>query len=133
MNFLNGKKFNKFRKSRNNNVKVLGNYYCKYSIISLENSNINSKQIESARKVLVRNIRNNGKIVIRIFPDVPITKKPMEVRMGSGKGDVIGLVYKVKKGTNIIDFDVYDNKNFMKIFRIVSNKIPFKTFLIKNF
>ncbi|MGX7576528.1 50S ribosomal protein L16 [Candidatus Vidania fulgoroideorum] len=133
MNFLKGKKFSKFRKSRNNNVKTCCNYYCMYSIISLSNSNLNSSQIESARKVLIRNIRNNGRIVIRVFPDFSITKKPIEVRMGSGKGDIFGYVCKIKKGTIIIDYDCNDYKKSKEFFRLASMKLPFKTFLLKNY
>ncbi|MGX7586237.1 50S ribosomal protein L16 [Candidatus Vidania fulgoroideorum] len=133
MSFLKGKKFSKFRKSRNNNCKTLYKYYCRYSIISCCNSFLNSSQIEAARKVLVRNIRNNGRIVVRVFPDVPITKKPIEVRMGSGKGDLFGYIYRVKKGSVIIDYDFSDYNLSLKIHKLTSMKFPFRTLLVKNY
>ncbi|WP_458659088.1 50S ribosomal protein L16 [Candidatus Vidania fulgoroideorum] len=133
MSFLKGKNYSKFRKSRNKGIGNSKLFFCRYGLKSISRGRVNKKQLESARKILSKNIKNNSKIVIRIYPDIPLTKKPIEVRMGSGKGDYYDDVFIVKPGTVIFEFN-YDNfEKLKKIFYLTSRKFPFKTALISRY
>lgn len=94
---------------------------------------ITSRQIEAARRVISRAMKRQGKIWIRIFPDKPITKKPLEVRMGKGKGNVEYWVAVIKPGRVLYEINGV-NKNIAKeAFRLASSKLPVKTiFVDKN-
>ncbi|MGX7582570.1 50S ribosomal protein L16 [Candidatus Vidania fulgoroideorum] len=125
---MNFKKFSKFRKGRNKGYSFSKLSFCKYGLKSISRGIINSSQIESARKVFSKKIKNNGKILIKIFPNINITKKPIEVRMGSGKGEIVSKIYKVKPGTIIFEFD-YKGKDLNRLFYLASRKLSFKTCL----
>lgn len=87
---------------------------------------ITSNQIESARKVISRSVGKTGRIWIRIFPDRPITAKPPEVPMGSGKGDVQGYCIEVKPGRIIFEVDGIDEPTAKEALRKASTKLPIK-------
>jgi len=106
--------------------------YGSYGICSTDNKRITSRQIESARRVLLRFIRKGGKIWIRVFPDKPITKKPPEVGMGGGKGDVDHYVFQVKPGRIIFELDGIAESDAMKALQQISYKLPFRTKIIKR-
>ena len=91
-------KYRKIRKGRNNGVASRCNYvaFGDYGLQSLSNERINSRQIESARQAMTRYIKRGGKIWIRIFPHIAVTRKPQDVKMGSGKGNPEFFVAKVK-------------------------------------
>lgn len=128
------KNFTKKRKGRNrgfsNNCNKIS--FLKYALKSTESGKINEKQIESGRKVLTRFVRKFGKIIIRVKPDTPVTKKPIEVRMGSGKGEIDKLIYKIKPGNIIYELDFLDEKIAFKALKLCSMKLPFKTKIIKR-
>lgn len=123
----------KYRKSQKGGKKILGvsrsAYRLKFGtsgLKSLESCKLSSKQIESARKVIMRSMKKVGKLWIMVFPDIPITKKPAEVRMGSGKGNVEYYVFKVKPGRMIFEIDGIEADMAEEIFRKASSKLPFK-------
>jgi large subunit ribosomal protein L16 len=88
---------------------------------------ITSRQIEAARRAMTRYIKRGGKIWIRIFPDTPITKKPAEVRMGSGKGSVDHYVAKVKAGRIMFEMDGVDEDVAKEAMRLAAHKLPVQT------
>ena len=91
----------KVRKGKNDGVATRCNTvaFGEFGLMSLDNERINSRQIEAARQAITRYIKRGGKIWIRIFPHTPVTKKPLDVKMGSGKGEPQFYVAKVKTGT----------------------------------
>ena len=91
----------KVRKGKNNGVATRCNTvaFGEFGLMSLDNERINSRQIEAARQAITRYIKRGGKVWIRIFPHTPVTKKPLDVKMGSGKGEPQFYVAKVKTGT----------------------------------
>ncbi len=96
-------------------------------VISIEAGWIKDREIEAARVVLARATRKNGKYWIRIFPDKPFTKKPPEVTMGSGKGDVSHFVASVNPGRVLFEIDGLDQKIAKDVLRMVSSKLSVKT------
>lgn len=94
---------------------------------------LKSNQIESARKAIRKSINRAGKLWIRVFPDIPVTKKPAEVRMGKGKGSVDHWVARVKKNQIIFELTGVNPKQAELAFKLASDKLPLKTkFLIKE-
>ncbi len=93
---------------------------------------IKSNQIEAARRVMSRSIQKTGKIWIRIFPDKPITAKPAEVKMGKGKGDLVGYVAPVKTGTIIFEVDGVEESVAREALRKAGAKLPLKTKIISR-
>ncbi len=93
---------------------------------------IKSNQIEAARRVVSRSIHKTGKIWIRIFPDKPITAKPAEVKMGKGKGDLVGYVAPVKTGTIIFEIDGVEEGVAREALRKAGAKLPLKTKIISR-
>ena len=88
---------------------------------------VESKQIESARKAMARQLSKTGRIWIRIFPDRPFTKKPPEVGMGKGKGDPAGYCFEVKPGRVIFEVDGVDEATAKEALRKAGTKLPIKT------
>mgnify|MGYP000568939514 FL=1 len=103
-----------------------------YGLQALENVWLTSNQIEAARKVLVRYLRKGGKLWIRVFPDKPITKKPSEVKMGGGKGDVVGYVAPVRPGRIIFEIDGIKKEDAFEALREASSKLPLKTRIVEK-
>ena len=94
---------------------------------SLESGLISAKQIESARQAISRKIKKRGKLWIKIFPNLPITKKPTEVRMGKGKGAVSHWVARIRGGSIIFEVCGVNKKTAFKAFKTGSAKLPVKT------
>lgn len=101
--------------------------YGKYAIKVVEENRITAKQIESARRTIVKKMKRLGFLWIRIFPNTPITSKPTENRMGKGKGAVSFWVAKVKKGQILYEISGLSLENAKKILKAGSNKLPIKT------
>jgi large subunit ribosomal protein L16 len=101
-----------------------------FGLKSIEASKLNSKQIESARKVISRYMKKSGKLWIMVFPSIPITKKPAEVRMGSGKGAVDSYITRIKPGRIIFEVDGIDKLLANSILSKAASKLPFKTKVI---
>jgi large subunit ribosomal protein L16 len=98
-----------------------------YGLKALEPERITARQIEAARRAITRHMRRVGKVWIRIFPDVPVSKKPAEVRMGSGKGAPEFWVCRVKPGKIMFELDGVSLDVAKKAFELAAEKLPIKT------
>jgi large subunit ribosomal protein L16 len=127
-------KFRKMQKGRNKGIATSGNTveFGSIGMRALNNSRITARQIESARKAINRYIKREGKLLIRIFPDKPITKKPIEVRQGKGKGSVEYWVALVKRGKILFELDGIEKTIATEAFRLGSAKLPIKTDVIES-
>lgn len=127
----------KYRKVRKGRIKGSATScneisFGKYGLQSLNAERINSRQIESARQAMTRYIKRGGRIWIRIFPHTPVTRKPQDVKMGSGKGNPEFFVAKVKPGTVMFEMDDVSEEQAREAMRLASHKLPVKTrFIIK--
>lgn len=121
-------KFRKTHKGRNRGVATKGNSvaFGEFGLKSVGFARITARQIESARRAINRYIKRGGKIWIRIFPDKPITKKPVEVRMGKGKGSVEYWVALVKPGTVLFEIEGVSQEVASEAFRLAAAKLPVK-------
>ena len=128
-------KYRKVRKGKIRGVATSGNYIAhgKYALQSQENKRITSRQIEAARQAMTRHIKRGGQIWIRIFPHTPVTKKPQDVKMGSGKGSPEYFAAKVHAGTIMFEMDGTTEEIAREAMRLAAHKLPVKTkFLIKE-
>ncbi len=98
-----------------------------WGIQALEPAWITDRQIEACRTTIVRELDRGGRVWVRIFPDKPITKKPSEVRMGKGKGNLEGYVAVVKPGRIMFEIAGVDREKAEEICRLVSYKLPIRT------
>ncbi len=103
-----------------------------FGLKTISAARIRSEQLESARKVISREIGKNGKIWIRIFPDMPYTQKPAEVKLGKGKGDLQGYCAPVKPGRVIFEVDGVDEKIAREALRKGATKLPIKSIIISR-
>ncbi|MCV2502212.1 MAG: 50S ribosomal protein L16 [Candidatus Lightella neohaematopini] len=126
-------KFNKMHKGRNRGLALNSNINFGYfGMKSISHGRITAKQIESARRVITKVMKRQGKIWIRIFPDKPITKKPLEVRMGKGKGNVEYWVALVKPGRVIYEISGVTEEIAKEAFKLATTKLPIKTIFINK-
>ena len=128
-------KHRKVRKGRIRGVASSGHYiaFGQYALQAQSNERINSRQIEAARQAMTRYIKRGGKIWIRIFPHTPVTRKPQDVKMGSGKGSPEFYVAKVSPGTIMFEMQGVDEATAREAMRLAANKLPVKTkFLIRE-
>lgn len=128
-------KRSKYRKrQRSVNVSLLGKAsrgntvaFGEFGLVSTENKWITNRQIEAARIAMTRHIKRGGKVYIRIFPDVPYTKKPAETRMGKGKGNPEAWVAVVKPGTVMFEIAGVDTALAQEAMARAGSKLPVKT------
>ena len=127
-------KYRKVRKGKNDGVATRGNYlaFGDYGLQATTNERITSRQIESARTTMSRYIKRGGKIWIRIFPHTPVTRKPQDVKMGSGKGNPEFFVAKVKAGTVMFELQGVDEATAREAMRLAGHKLPVKTKFISR-
>jgi large subunit ribosomal protein L16 len=102
-----------------------------YGLMSLDNNDVTSRQIESARQAMTRYIKRGGKIWIRIFPHTPITRKPQDVKMGGGKGDPQFFAAKVKAGTMMFEIAGVADEVAKEAMRLAGHKLPVRTKIVK--
>lgn len=127
-------KYRKAQKGTNTGVAGRGASidFGRYGLKSLENERITSRQIEAARRAMTRHVKRGGKIWIRIFPHTPVTRKPAEVRMGSGKGALDHYVARVRAGKILFEMDGVDEATAKEAMRLAAMKLPVRTkFIIK--
>ena len=103
-----------------------------YGLKALEPERITSRQIESARKAITRHLKRAGRLWIRIFPDVPVSKKPAEVRMGKGKGNNEFWVCRVKPGRIMFEVDGVSIEEAKQAMALASAKLPIKSKFVKR-
>lgn len=127
-------KFRKVRKGKNTGVATRGHYiaFGDYALQSQGNSDITSRQIESARQAMTRHIKRGGKIWIRIFPHTPVTRKALGLKMGMGKGNPEFFAAKVKAGTVLFEMKGVNEDVAREAMRLAAHKLPVKTKFIKR-
>ena len=127
-------KYRKRQKGRSKGVAHRGTKlaFGSYGLKSMGTKWITARQIEAARRAIIRYLRKGGKLWIRIFPDKPITFKGIEVSMGGGKGAVDHYVYPIKPGRIIFELDGLEEEMAKEAFRKASDKLPIKTKFIKR-
>ena len=122
-------KFRRMQKGRMKGLAQRGNQlaFGSFGIKALENAWITGRQIEAARQAIVRHMKREGQIWIKIFPDKPITKKPAEVRMGKGKGSPEGFVAPVTPGRILIEIEGVPLNVAQEALRLGAQKLPITT------
>jgi large subunit ribosomal protein L16 len=127
-------KFRKVRKGKNDGVATRCNFVAHgdFGLQSLENERITSRQIEAARQAMTRYIKRGGQIWIRIFPHTPVTKKPQDVKMGSGKGNPEYFAAKVQTGTVLFEIAGVSEETAREAMRLAAHKLPVKTRFVKR-
>jgi large subunit ribosomal protein L16 len=127
-------KHRKVRKGRIRGVAVSGNYiaFGDYALQAQGQQRITSRQIESARQAMTRYIKRGGKIWIRIFPHTPVSRKPQDVKMGSGKGNPEFYVAKVRPGTIMFEMQGVSEEMAREAMRLAAHKLPVKTKFLKR-
>ncbi len=128
-------KYRKVRKGKIRGVATKGHLIAHgdYALQSLGMERITSRQIESARQAMTRYIKRGGKIWIRIFPHTPVTRKPQDVKMGSGKGNPEFFVAKVRPGTILFEMQGVTEETAREAMRLAAHKLPIKTrFIVKE-
>jgi large subunit ribosomal protein L16 len=122
-------KFRKIRKGKIRGVATSGNYiaFGDYALQAQGHERITSRQIEAARQAMTRYIKRGGKIWIRIFPHTSVTRKPQDVKMGSGKGAPEFFVAKVRPGTIMFEMQGVPEETAREAMRLAAHKLPVKT------
>jgi len=125
-------KYRKQQKGRNRGKSYRANTlaFGTYGLKAIELGRINSRQIEAGRVALSRTMKRTGKIWIRVFPDKPLTAKPVGVRMGKGKGSVEEWVMNIKPGRIIFEITGVDDATAVRALTLAAAKLPFKTKII---
>ena len=127
----------KFRKQHKGRIhgESKGGYeinFGNYALKAIEPDRVNARQIEAARRALTRHMKRQGRVWIRIFPDVPVTAKPIEVRMGKGKGSVDRWVAKIKPGRIMFEVDGVTEDVAMEALRLAAMKLSVKSRFVKR-
>ena len=127
-------KFAKVFKGRNrgNSKSSCRISFGEYGIKACANARLTARQIESARRAVMRHVKRGGKLFILVFPDKPITKKPLEVRQGKGKGPVEYHVCEIKPGRVLFEIEGVERGLAQEAFKRASAKLPFKTVFISR-
>jgi len=122
----------KFRKAHKGRIKGLATSaidlaFGQFGLKALEPDRVTARQIEAARRALTRHMKRSGRVWIRVFPDVPVSKKPLEVRMGSGKGTPEYWVARIKPGRIIFEIDGVPVQIAKEALSLAAAKLPIKT------
>jgi large subunit ribosomal protein L16 len=128
----------KFRKAHKGRISVKVKRgsdisFGEYALKSLDHGRINSRQIEAARRAATRLMKREGKLWIRIFPDIPVSKKPAEVRMGKGKGGVEFYISRIAPGRIMFEVDGVAEDVANLALQLASAKLPVKTKIVKRY
>jgi large subunit ribosomal protein L16 len=127
-------KFRKQFKGRNRGIATRGNKvsFGEFGLKSKVLGRLTSRQLEAARRAVVRHVKRGGKLWIRIFPDKPVTKKPLEVRQGKGKGNVEFWVALVQPGRMIFEIEGVSESLAKEAFALASSKLPIGTMFVSR-
>ena len=122
-------KHRKMHRGRRTGIATRGSHiaFGQYGLQALEDCWMTNRQIEAARRAMTRHVRRGGQIWIRIFPDKPITKKPAETRMGSGKGNPEGWVAVIKPGRVLFEMGGVSAETAKEAMKLAAAKLPIKT------
>ena len=127
-------KYRKMMKGRMKGTETRGTTFefGQYALQAVEPGWITSRQIEAARRTMTRKIKRGGNVWIKIFPDKPITAKPAETRMGSGKGNVEYWVAVVKPNRILFELDYFDRNEAVEALELAAQKLPIKVKVIEK-
>lgn len=127
-------KYRKQFKGKNRGLAQRGNSvsFGEFGLKATDRGRLTARQIEAARRAMTRYVKRGGKIWIRVFPDKPITAKPLEVRMGSGKGNVEYWVAQVKPGKVLYEMEGVTEEVAREAFRLAASKLPFGTAFVSR-
>lgn len=125
-------KYRKQMKGRNRGLAQRGNKvsFGEYGLKATTRGRLTSRQIESARRALTHFIKRGGRVWIRVFPDKPVSKKPLEVRMGSGKGNVEYWVAIIKPGAMLYEMEGISELEARDAFKLAAAKLPIQTMFV---
>lgn len=127
-------KFRKQHKGRNRGLAVTGSSvsFGEYGLKAVSRGRMTARQIESARRTISRHVKRTGKMFIRVFPDKPITKKPLEVRQGKGKGNVEYWVAQIQPGRMLFEIEGVSEELAKEAFDLASAKLSIQTTFVKR-
>jgi large subunit ribosomal protein L16 len=127
-------KYRKQMKGRNRGIATTGTKvsFGEFGLKTIEEGRLTARQIEAARRAMTRAVKRGGKLWIRIFPDTPVTKKPLEVRMGSGKGNVEYWVAKVQPGKMLYEMEGVTEAEAREAFALAAAKLSVKTTFVQR-
>jgi large subunit ribosomal protein L16 len=127
-------KFRKQQKGRNRGLALRGSKvsFGEYALKATDRGRMTSRQIEAARRTITRHVKRGGKLWIRVFPDVPITKKPIEVRQGKGKGNVEYWIAQIQPGRVLYEIEGVSEEVAREAFKLAAAKLPFRTTFVSR-
>ena len=127
-------KFRKMQKGRNRGLAQRGSRvsFGEFGLKATGRGRLTARQIEAGRRAMTRHVKRGGKIWIRVFPDKPITKKPLEVRQGKGKGSVEYWVAQVQPGRVLYEMEGVPEDEARRAFELAAAKIPFATTFVRR-
>lgn len=127
-------KYRKVQKGRNRGLAHRGGEvsFGEYGLKATTRGRLTARQIEAGRRAFTRHIRRAGKTWIRVFPDKPVTTKPIEVRMGKGKGNVEYYVAQIQPGSMIFEIEGVSRETAREAFRLAASKLPVKTVFVER-
>jgi len=127
-------KFRKQHKGRNRGLAQSGNSvaFGEFGLKAADRGRLTAREIEAARRAMTHFVKRGGKIWIRVFPDVPVTKKPLEVRMGNGKGNVEYWVAKVQPGSMLYEMEGVTEEIAREAFRLAAAKLSVNTTFVSR-
>jgi large subunit ribosomal protein L16 len=127
-------KFRKQHKGRNAGLAQRGSSvaFGDYGLKATSRARMTAREIEAARRAMTRYVKRGGQVWIRVFPDVPITKKPLEVRMGSGKGNVEYYVARIQPGKVLFEMEGVTEEIAREAFRLAASKLSVDTLFVKR-
>ncbi len=127
-------KFRKMHKGRNRGLAMRGSTvsFGEYGLKAIGRGRLTARQLEAGRRAMTRHVKRGGKIWIRVFPDKPITKKPLEVRQGKGKGAVEYWVALIQPGRVLYEMEGVTEDLAREAFSLAAAKLPFKTSFVKR-
>ena len=127
-------KFRKQFKGRNRGLSQRGSKvsFGEFGLKSTDRGRMTARQIEAARRTITRHVKRGGKLWIRVYPDVPITKKPIEVRQGKGKGNVEYWIAQIQPGRMLYEIEGVSEDIAREAFKLAAAKLPFKTTFVSR-